>query len=67
MKAANASQFPAPQNFVLKAEPDPDCDPTQQFCEEWVPGTYVLSVGQYHVKSGQILYKDCKLVFEFCC
>lgn len=44
MQAASASQFPAPQKFTLKAEPDPSCDPTQQFCEQWVPGTYVLRV-----------------------
>ena len=65
MQAASASQFPAPQKFTLKAEPDPSCDPTQQFCEQWVPGTYVLRVGQYGVKIGQILYKVCKLVFGF--
>ncbi|XP_059147777.1 countin-1-like [Physella acuta] len=28
----------------LDAEPDPDCDPTQDFCEEWLPGTYTATV-----------------------
>ncbi|KAK3597884.1 hypothetical protein CHS0354_029466 [Potamilus streckersoni] len=28
----------------LKAEPDPDCDPTQGPCEQWLPGQYTVKV-----------------------
>ncbi|CAL1529115.1 unnamed protein product [Lymnaea stagnalis] len=28
----------------LDAEPDPDCDPTQDFCEEWLPGVYTATI-----------------------
>ncbi|KAI8790831.1 countin-1, partial [Biomphalaria glabrata] len=28
----------------LDAEPDPDCDPTQDFCEEWLAGDYVATL-----------------------
>ncbi|KAH9507671.1 hypothetical protein Btru_053424 [Bulinus truncatus] len=31
-------------NIELDAEPDPDCDPTQDFCEEWLPGQYVATI-----------------------
>ncbi|KAK7504838.1 hypothetical protein BaRGS_00003866, partial [Batillaria attramentaria] len=44
MPAQNASAFPAPQAFTLNASPDPDCDPTQQMCENWLPGNYTLIV-----------------------
>ncbi|MCI3311102.1 saposin domain-containing protein, partial [Escherichia coli] len=44
MKASSPSEFPMTQNFVLDAEPDPDCDPTQDFCENWLPGNYTLIV-----------------------
>ncbi|XP_064603681.1 countin-1-like [Liolophura sinensis] len=30
--------------FNIKAEPDPNCDPTQQECEQWLPGNYVVKV-----------------------
>lgn len=32
--------------FNIKAEPDPNCDPTQQECEQWLPGNYVVKVGE---------------------
>lgn len=44
MMAQNASGFPSSQSFTLKAEPDPNCDPTQDFCEQWLPGPYQLIV-----------------------
>ncbi|XP_076463460.1 countin-3-like [Babylonia areolata] len=44
LMAQNATAFPVPQAYTLKAEPNPDCDPTQQMCEMWVPGDYVLKV-----------------------
>jgi len=44
VKAQNATAFPAPQAFKLKAEVDPDCDPTQGPCEMWLPGNYSLRV-----------------------
>jgi hypothetical protein len=33
--------------FKLQAEPDPSCDPTQQPCENWLPGLYTVHVGEY--------------------
>jgi hypothetical protein len=30
--------------FKLKAEPDPDCDPTQGPCEQWLPGDYTVKI-----------------------
>ena len=32
--------------FKLKAVPDPDCDPTQQECEQWLPGVYTVHFGE---------------------
>jgi len=32
------------ERITVKAEPDPQCDPTQQPCEEWLPGTYNVTV-----------------------
>ncbi|XP_062617063.1 countin-1-like [Saccostrea cucullata] len=32
------------QKFNLKAEPDPQCDPTQQPCEQWLPGNYTVKI-----------------------
>ena len=38
-----------PGTYVIKwdvnARPDPDCDPTQQPCENWQPGNYSANVG----------------------
>ena len=34
--------------FKLKAEPDPDCDPTQGFCEMWLPGNYTVKIGKFN-------------------
>ncbi|XP_069116842.1 countin-3-like [Argopecten irradians] len=31
-------------SFSLKAEPDPNCDPTQQPCEQWMPGNYGVKI-----------------------
>ncbi|ESO94238.1 hypothetical protein LOTGIDRAFT_189496 [Lottia gigantea] len=33
-----------PSQFNLKAEVDPNCDPTQGFCEQWLPGNYTVRV-----------------------
>ncbi|KAL4237230.1 hypothetical protein ACF0H5_001949 [Mactra antiquata] len=30
--------------FQLKAEPDPNCDPTQGPCEQWLPGDYTVKI-----------------------
>nr|XP_022329160.1 countin-1-like [Crassostrea virginica] len=30
--------------FNLKAEPNPDCDPTQGPCEQWLPGNYTVKI-----------------------
>ncbi|KAL5008602.1 hypothetical protein ScPMuIL_014183 [Solemya velum] len=30
--------------FKLKAQPDPNCDPTQQICEQWLPRNYTVRV-----------------------
>jgi hypothetical protein len=32
------------EKITVKAEPDPRCDPTQEPCEEWLPGTYNVTV-----------------------
>ncbi|BFZ06971.1 hypothetical protein BsWGS_10010 [Bradybaena similaris] len=32
------------QTVKLDAEPDPDCDPTQGPCEQWLPGSYTLII-----------------------
>lgn len=40
-----------PGTYVLKwdsaARPDPNCDPTQGFCERWLPGNYTVYVGMH--------------------
>ncbi|KAK6183703.1 hypothetical protein SNE40_011130 [Patella caerulea] len=33
-----------PLSLTLKAEPDPNCDPSQGFCEQWLPGNYSVTV-----------------------
>ena len=35
--------------FKLKAVPDPDCDPTQQECEQWLPGVYTVHFGEFKI------------------
>lgn len=35
--------------FSLKAEPDPNCDPTQGPCEQWLPGDYTVKIGEYTI------------------
>ena len=47
MEAQDASKFPLPVGVNLKAEADPDCDPSQGPCEEWLPGNYTVIVGKY--------------------
>ena len=37
-------------SWKIQAKPDPNCDPTQQPCEEWLPGNYSAQVGEYIVK-----------------
>jgi hypothetical protein len=32
------------ENLQVKAAPDPDCDPSQQPCEQWEPGTYDVKI-----------------------
>jgi len=32
------------ERITVKAEPDPRCDPTQEPCEQWIPGIYNTSV-----------------------
>ena len=39
-----------PAAIKLKAEPNPDCDPTQQECEMWLPGNYTVKIGNISVK-----------------
>jgi len=33
-----------PEKISIKAQPDPQCDPTQEPCEQWLPGTYNVTV-----------------------
>jgi hypothetical protein len=30
--------------FNLQAQPDPSCDPTQEECEQWLPGNYTVQI-----------------------
>jgi len=32
------------ERISVTAKPDPECDPTQEFCEEWLPGTYNVTI-----------------------
>jgi len=32
------------ERISVKAEPDPQCDPTQEPCEQWLPGVYNVTV-----------------------
>jgi hypothetical protein len=32
------------QKISINASPDPDCDPTEDPCEEWLPGTYQVLI-----------------------
>ena len=33
-------------SLKVKAQPDPSCDPSQQPCEMWLPGTYTVNMGK---------------------
>ena len=33
------------ERINIKAEPDPDCDPTEEACEQWLPGLYIVNIG----------------------
>lgn len=30
----------------IRAAPDPNCDPTQNMCEMWLPGNYSVVLGE---------------------
>jgi len=32
------------ERISLKAQPDPQCDPTMEPCEQWLPGTYTVTI-----------------------
>ena len=34
------------ERINIEAAPDPDCDPTQGPCEEWLPGIYYVEIGR---------------------
>ena len=36
----------------VKAQPDPNCDPTQGFCEKWLPGNYTADVSLCYGECG---------------
>ena len=42
--AQNAGTYSVEWN--LKAKPDPNCDPSQGPCEEWLPGVYNVTIGE---------------------
>ncbi|CAC5419551.1 unnamed protein product [Mytilus coruscus] len=57
------------QSVKLKAQPDPDCDPTQGPCEEWMPGNYTVKIaicngecGSKHPHSQ--IYDEATTTFE---
>ena len=35
--------------WSVEAKPDPNCDPTKEICEEWIPGNYTANVGGSHI------------------
>ena len=41
MEAQSAGNYQAAVN--LDASPDPSCDPTQDICENWLPGNYSVT------------------------
>lgn len=45
----NLPQNPGKYDFQVKinAQPDPDCDPTQGPCEQWLPGQYTVNMCKY--------------------
>ncbi len=54
--------------WTVTAAPDPNCDPSQGFCEMWLPGNYTVIVavcngecGSKHPHSG--LYDKAQAVF----
>ena len=44
----NVAQNPGTYSvqWDLKAEPDPNCDPSQGPCEKWLPGLYNVTIGK---------------------
>ena len=44
----NMPQAPGTYNveWNLKAEPNPNCDPSQGPCENWLPGLYNATIGE---------------------
>ena len=34
-------------SWTIDAKPNPNCDPSQELCEEWLPGNYIANVGEY--------------------
>ena len=33
------------ERITIEAQVDPDCDPSQGPCEQWLPGTYTVEIG----------------------
>jgi hypothetical protein len=33
-------------NINIQAKPDPECDPSQGPCEQWLPGKYTVEIGK---------------------
>jgi len=44
----NTAQKPGTYSveWNLKAEPDPNCDPSKGPCEKWLPGLYNVTIGK---------------------
>lgn len=34
----------------VDAKPDPNCDPTQNICENWSPGNYSVEIGEFYMQ-----------------
>lgn len=56
LEASNPGQYQA--QIRLNAIPDPQCDPTQGFCEEWLPGTYVVQTGNNKTIKKNIFFNN---------
>jgi len=56
-------------SIKLSASPDPKCDPTQQPCEEWLPGNYTVSIALCNGECGSKhphsqIYDQKKVMFQ---
>lgn len=44
-------------NIELDAKEDPNCDPSQGPCEEWLPGLYPVQIGKHKLFTKFLMLK----------